>query len=186
MKKISNHKSQISNLQKGFTLIELLVVIAILGVLATALLVIINPVEQLARGRDAGRLSSTEQLGKAIQAYYVSQGASTYPTADAAWQTTLKNTNEINAVVTVPVTTATCGAVNNMQGNVCYTTNASDTLVWTIVESNAQKVRAGGACATTPGSNYAAFVWSTTLGKSGVYCLGATVTTVPPNSPTLN
>lgn len=37
----------------GFTLIELLIVMAILGVLAVVVLVAINPVQQLARTRDA-------------------------------------------------------------------------------------------------------------------------------------
>jgi prepilin-type N-terminal cleavage/methylation domain-containing protein len=44
----------------GFTLIELLIVIAILGVLAVVVLVAINPIEQLARTRDGGRLTSTK------------------------------------------------------------------------------------------------------------------------------
>jgi len=63
------------HLSFGFTLIELLVVIAILGVLAGAILVAINPLEQLARGRDAGRKSTVDELGHATQAYYTAQNA---------------------------------------------------------------------------------------------------------------
>jgi prepilin-type N-terminal cleavage/methylation domain-containing protein len=51
---------------RGFTLIELLVVIAVIGVLAAIVLLAVNPTEQLARGRDANRISAVEGLGKAM------------------------------------------------------------------------------------------------------------------------
>lgn len=51
---------------KGFTLIELLVVIAILGILATLVVLAINPAETQRRGRDASRLSDLATVRKAI------------------------------------------------------------------------------------------------------------------------
>lgn len=51
---------------KGFTLIELLVVIAILGILATLVVLAINPAETQKRGRDASRLSDLATIRKAI------------------------------------------------------------------------------------------------------------------------
>ncbi len=51
---------------KGFTLIELLVVIAILGVLATLVVLAINPAETQRKGRDATRLSDLATVRKAI------------------------------------------------------------------------------------------------------------------------
>ena len=58
----------------GFTMIELLIVIAVLGVLATAVLSAINPIEQINRGRDTGTRSDSEQLIGAIDRYYTSAG----------------------------------------------------------------------------------------------------------------
>ena len=55
-----------NNLNKGFTLIELLVVIAILGILATLVVLAINPAEAQRKGRDATRLSDLATIRKAI------------------------------------------------------------------------------------------------------------------------
>lgn len=57
---------------KGFTLIELLVVISLIGVLAVAVLSAINPIEQLNKGRDAGRRADSSQIINAIDRYYAS------------------------------------------------------------------------------------------------------------------
>lgn len=54
---------------KGFTLIELLIVIAIIGILAAVVLIAINPVEMMRRGRDSQRLSDMTQLRKAVDLF---------------------------------------------------------------------------------------------------------------------
>lgn len=54
---------------KGFTLIELLVVIAILAVLATAVVLILNPAELIRQGRDSTRLSDLASLNTALALY---------------------------------------------------------------------------------------------------------------------
>lgn len=56
----------IKQIQKGFTLIELLVVIAILSILATLVVLAINPAEAQRKGRDATRLSDLATMRKAI------------------------------------------------------------------------------------------------------------------------
>ena len=54
---------------KGFTLIELLVVIAILAVLATAVVLVLNPAELIRQGRDSTRLSDLDSLNTALALY---------------------------------------------------------------------------------------------------------------------
>jgi len=50
----------------GFTLVELLVVISIIAILAAAVILIINPLEFIKRGRDATRLKDLENLASVI------------------------------------------------------------------------------------------------------------------------
>jgi len=91
MTKWSRYTARIATaaVQAGFTMIELLVVIAILGILATAVLSAINPIEQINRGRDTGTRSDAEQLIGAVerfnafQGYYPWEGSASQPLAIA-------------------------------------------------------------------------------------------------------
>ena len=56
-------------MKKGFTLIELLVVIAILAVLATAVVLAINPAELIRQARDSTRISDLAAINSAIALY---------------------------------------------------------------------------------------------------------------------
>jgi len=51
---------------KGFTLLELLIVIAILAILATTVILIMNPAESIKRARDTQRISDLDTLKTAI------------------------------------------------------------------------------------------------------------------------
>lgn len=55
---------------QGFTLIELLIVIAVIGIIATAVLSAIDPVEQIKKGRDATRKSDAAEFLNAAERYY--------------------------------------------------------------------------------------------------------------------
>ncbi len=82
-----------AQVQAGFTMIELLIVITILGILATAVLSAINPIEQINRGKDTGSQSDAEQLISAIDRYYAFNG--TFP-----WQGTAAGASLLNAYFT--------------------------------------------------------------------------------------
>lgn len=147
---------------KGFTLIELLIVIAVLGVLAAVVLVAIDPIEQLARGRDSGYKSSTGQLGRAVQAYYTAQQA--YPTANNTWMTTLQNSGEIK---TLPSGYNAPGCTGGgIQNNFCLKQNGIDFVVYTHLESKVERNK--GTCANTAANTW--YVYSSAAGKAGVVC----------------
>lgn len=73
-----------SRTQKGFTLIELLIVIAIIGILSTVLVTIINPLQQFAKARDAGRKSDLRQIANALQRYQAAYNGQ-YPSTNNQW-----------------------------------------------------------------------------------------------------
>jgi len=77
-----------TNSKKGFTLIELLVVIGILAVLATVVVLVLNPAQLFAQARDTQRLSDLSSTVSAINLYLVTAdtvtlGETAYSTANA-------------------------------------------------------------------------------------------------------
>lgn len=161
---------------KGFTLIELLIVIAILGVLAAVILVAIDPLEQIARGRDAGKKSAVGQLGHAVTAWATAQSATNiYPvigdTAGATtlaagnWQTWLVATGEIKAIIANTATTV-CSGGTSAESGYCYINSAPDMLIWAVEESKSEKSKAGCTAAQT-----AVAVYDSSQGKAGSGCV---------------
>lgn len=64
--------------KKGFTLIELLIVIGILGVLAAAVIVVLNPAELLAQARDSQRISDMDSVRTGVSLYLSDVSSSTF------------------------------------------------------------------------------------------------------------
>jgi prepilin-type N-terminal cleavage/methylation domain-containing protein len=152
-------------LKKGFTLIELLIVMAILGVLAVVVLVAINPVQQLARTRDAGRKSGISQIGRAMEAYYTAHGGS-YLAGNVNWLTNLEQAGEISTVPSAIQDTIAgytdCGDL--IISNWCYdVTGISEAVVYTTLESQSETSK----CAA---GQVPVFVWSTVDGRGGLVC----------------
>src|SRR5258708_26246147 len=113
-----------NKLKRGFTLIEVLIVITILGVLAVVVLVAINPLEQIARAHDAGRVSTVAQLGHALSAYAVNNNSLYVPTtgagcAPANWLGCLVTSGEISTTPSNPNVSA-LQCVGNVVNGYCY------------------------------------------------------------------
>jgi prepilin-type N-terminal cleavage/methylation domain-containing protein len=65
--KIRSVLSRVSS--EGFTLIELLLVVAIIGIMATVLMTVIDPIDKIRLTNDTGVISTISQLGRASDAY---------------------------------------------------------------------------------------------------------------------
>lgn len=176
-----NTQKTLAKITKGFTLIELLVVIAVIGVLAGAIIVAINPTEQLARAADAGRKSSAQQLADAINGYYATnQGMPN----TAAFITTVVNSGDLKVVPAAAGTSAgtTCftSGVSTSQNGYCYTvvgtgSAQSNFVVYVMMQSTAEKSKCTGSGVS------AFYAYSSADAKAGSVCgsaggVGPTVT----------
>ena len=95
-------KKQIETPKKsGFTLIEILVVIGLIAILATIVIIAINPARQFAQGRDTQRTANTNAILNAIGQY----------TADHKGDLPADVPAATTPVVQTPMTAALCGEV---------------------------------------------------------------------------
>src|SRR3989338_7505949 len=106
-------------LRKGFTLIELLIVIGILAILATTVVLVLNPAQILAESRDTQRVSDLGAVQSAIGLYLATVASPTFGSAtlcgtgtDNAWRAsgagaTIAALPDVNN----PFTTGSGGAV---------------------------------------------------------------------------
>jgi len=88
MKKFSIFNSHFS-LPSGFTLIEILIAVAIVGILASATLAAINPLEQIKKSNDARRKADLTEIQKALDMYYQDQGR--YPASSGDYKISVNN-----------------------------------------------------------------------------------------------
>lgn len=155
--------------QKGFTLIELLIVIAVLGVLATVVIVAINPLQNLAKTRDSGRLNTVGQLGHALDAYATNNNGQ-YVAESATWITTLVTAGEINTVPSaIAYSISGIAACSNSfpQNNVCYNASAATGTAPMVVYARLEAAANNSRCAT---GEVAYAVYSSANGRAGVVC----------------
>jgi len=95
-------------MKKIFTLIELLIVIGIMAILATTVVLVLNPAQLLAQARDSQRMSDLGSVKSAIALYLATAssptiGAGPYCTAACAQ-------NPFSGTETVSTSTAVTGA----------------------------------------------------------------------------
>lgn len=148
----------------GFTLIELLIVIAVIGILAAVVLVAIDPLEQLQRGRDSGRKSTLGQLGNSLQAFTTSrQGA--FPNAGPGWLTELVDAGEIKKTPPDPQSSGLKCGLNSVNGW-CYTTAGGEAVVFVRLNSKSEISK----CATV--GNNAYFRFDSGVGNACLVCAG--------------
>jgi len=165
--------------QAGFTLIELLIVIAILGVLAVVVLVAINPQEQLARTRDAGRTSTVTQLGHAMQAYGTAHEGE-YLAESATWisgaTASLTYAGEIATTpANLPYNISGASPCDNLADGSgtdpdswCYDTDTLTPPVSFIVYARLESGSNNSRC--TGGTTAAWVVFDAELGRGGIVC----------------
>ena len=166
----------------GFTLIELLVVIGVIAVLATIILLAVNPGEQLARGRDANRISAVTQLGKAVQSYYTTKLV--LPAAGSTWMDQLVNSQDLRTVPKNPKFTpddSTCVAYITLSighNGYCYFPSGSppEALIFTKLESSLNIKK----CPSATPIAWTAF--TTKEGRGGIACTVNASTNPNPNS----
>lgn len=171
------------NFKRGFTLVELLIVIAVLGTLAVVVLIALNPVQQLARTRDAGRDSSVAQLGRAMVARGTVLGGD-YPAEPATAGTwvdaLLVAPGEIQAVPANPLYSsdtnlalASGDCAGDLQDGYCYISsgvgNTTAFVIFTTAEAQSNIAQCNG--------DDAYFVYSSTNQRGGLWC-GANPPTV--------
>jgi len=84
-------------MKKGFTLVELLVVIGIVAILATIVVLVINPVEILKESRDSRRLSDLGTLNKALGIVEATISGATFGVDNTIY-------------ISLPDTVSTCGS----------------------------------------------------------------------------
>lgn len=159
--------------KRGFTLIELLIVMAILGVLAIIALVAINPTEQLSRANDTGRISSVNQIGHQIQAYYTTKEG-LYPDP-SSWDVDLVDANQLGSFPSgidykvnngvVPCSTNERPLINP---NYCYSYDSLNDNYGALVFVKLESLKNRSKC-TNPGE-FPYFVYSTAEGRAGVIC----------------
>jgi prepilin-type N-terminal cleavage/methylation domain-containing protein len=139
--------------KRGFTLIELLVVIAVLGILASVVLVAINPAQRIAEAQDSGRKNDVSQVATALESYFTNNSGS-YTGATSGDAGTLVTSGYVKRWPASATLTVAAGGASA----VVYSTLAATS---------------AGACAS-PSLNY--WVYRTNTGTSAVECLAAAPT----------
>jgi len=125
----------------GFTLIELLIVIAIIGTLGVVVLLAVNPLERIARSRDAGRINGIVQIGRAVESYYITHNA--FPRTDNWLQQLVDNGDLVAMPDEIPHSSGYYDCTRYNENGWCYHRRITPlcAMVFTALESEVYKSR---------------------------------------------
>ncbi len=93
---------------KGFTLIELLIVIGIIAILATVVILTLNPAELLRQARDSNRVSDLSNLQSAIS-FYLTDVSLPLGSNNLGMGDTAACYVSLNTATTTPLNVGRCG-----------------------------------------------------------------------------
>jgi prepilin-type N-terminal cleavage/methylation domain-containing protein len=151
--------------KRGFTLIELLVVMAVIGVLASIVIVAVNPAEQLAKGRDASRISAITQIGNALGQYRAGNNGSS-PPQGISWMEAFGTDLSGKPVNPSYVSGIGCNDVSTVgENNYCYKTSSAETIIYAQLEAKT----ANSKCISFPNTQ-AYYVFSSANARSCTVC----------------
>lgn len=164
------------NINKGFTLIELLVVIAVIGLLAIVVFVAINPLEQLAKTRDAGRKSTVSQMGNALGAYATSHTGTFVKDAGGGsctpnnWIGCMVTTGELTTVPSAVAysTSGISACATSVVNGYCYKSSDGSGAAPTVAYARMESKSENSKCVVA--GQVAYFTWSSADGRAGVVC----------------
>lgn len=145
---------------RGFTLIELLVVIAILGILASIVLVAVNPGESIAKANDSKTKQSVSQLGGSLTAFYSTK--QTFPIVDSDWMSELITGGDLGDRPSQP--SESCNPAIAMDTNFCLQVSGTTAVVYARLVSKNDDSK----CST--GSDVPYFLYDTSKGRACIVC----------------
>ena len=112
--------------KKGFTLIELLIVIGIISILATAVVLVLNPAQLLAQARDSTRISDLGSVKSAIGLYLATATSTDVNFGGSGTACRVSNTL-VTPLSGIFSTTCTVTASSTVDGNGWVNVKLSDT-----------------------------------------------------------
>ena len=77
----------------GFTLVELLIIVSIIAVLIAIVLVVMNPNQTRAKGRDGIRVNDLHSIQSALEVYHADQADGAYPACNSTAASCLYNSS---------------------------------------------------------------------------------------------